>query len=141
MARDRSWFIVVFSAACLLAGVGLAFAQKAGDDKARAQAIESVKKNLARDPNNPGLQHALQCLEQPGRCNDQRQLDQAIGSVKDNLKHHPEDQGMHHALDDLERHHQDLEHGATGHDRPMPHDASPRGDAPHSSGASGGMHR
>lgn len=145
MVRNRSWLILAVSGLWLLSGIGISYAQKASDDKERAQAIESVKKNLAKDPKNEGLQHAAQCLEKPGQCNDRRKLDQAIGSVKDNLKHHPEDQGMHHALDDLEHHHQDLEHhsmdhGPMDHDHGAPHDTMPH-DTPHSSDMPGGSHR
>jgi len=106
MFHYRQWLILPICALWLVSGVGIAYAQKDGDDK--AQAIESVKKNLASDPKNQGLQQALQCLERADQCNDQHQLDQAIGSVPDNLKHHPEDQGMHHALDDLEHQLQEL---------------------------------
>ena len=147
MVRNRSWLILAVSGLWLLSGIGISWAQKASDDKERAQAIESVKKNLAKDPKNEGLQHAAQCLENPGQCNDQRRLDQAIGSVKDNLKHHPEDRGMHHALDDLEHHHQDLTHHSVdhdqqmSHDRPMPHESMPHSDAPHSSDMPGSPHR
>ena len=146
MFRYRPWLIVAAAGLWLVSGIGISYAQKVGDDKGRAQAIESVKKNLARDPQNQGLQHALQCLERADQCNDPRKLDQAIGSVKNNLKSHPNDQGMHHALNDLEHHHQDLqhhstEHGQTGHDRPMSRDSMPHSDVPHSSGMSGGSHR
>jgi hypothetical protein len=141
MFHYRRWLFLAVSALWLLSGASLSYAQKDGDDKTRAQAIESVKKNLARDPKNQGLQHALQCLE-TNQCNDQKKLNQAMSSVKDNLAHHPEDQGMHHAMNHLEQHHQDLAHGHMGSGQPTPGGNSPAGGGvPHAPGPSDRPHR
>jgi len=111
MFQYRQWLILPIGVLCLLSGASIAYAQKEGDNK--AQAIESVKKNLASDPKNQGPQ--------------------AIGGVKDNLKRHSEDQDMHHALNDLQHHSVDPDH--VDRDHAMPH-----GDAPHSADMRGSPH-
>jgi hypothetical protein len=136
--RTTIWTI---GALLLLLGVNSSYAQKTDTDKTHAQAIESVKKNLARDPKNEGMQNALHCLESANQCNDQRKLEKAMGSVKDSLAHHPEDSGMHHAMDQLEQHHQRFEHEHMKPDGTAPRDhASPHAEMPHSSGSSERSH-
>lgn len=142
MFHHHRTIIWTVGALLLLTGVNLSHAQKTGTDQTRAQAIESVKKNLARDPKNEGLQNALGCLESASQCNDQGKLDKAMGSVKDSVAHHPEDAGMHHALEQLEQHHERFQHEHMQRERTAPRDhASSRGDMPHSSGSSERSHK
>jgi hypothetical protein len=102
--------------------------------EAHMQAIESLQKNLAKNPKDKGLRHALTCVERSAQCTDQHGLDRAIDSVKKHSAKHPEDGGLKHALDQLERHHATLEQHHAEHEPGMHPEQTHPSDTSHGEG-------
>jgi uncharacterized protein YegP (UPF0339 family) len=101
-------------------------AQTPEEQRNREQAIESVKKSLAEDPKDAGLQHALQCLQSSEQCKDEAKLKHDIDSVKRHLDKDPQNEGLRHAMAYLETHHQQLEMQRMEHERAMQRQGSGR---------------
>jgi len=129
MTKNVLMNLIAGAALVLVAGIAGA-ADDPAAAQARQQAIESLQKNLAKNPNDQGLKQALSCVERSAQCTDTRGLDRAIERVKQQSAKDPKDEGLKQALHQLEQHHQTLG---------KPH--SEREGAMHREDMRGDMHR
>jgi len=138
MSRNR---IAMFglSAALLWTGatvVGVAMNPAAAQtqtkqDQATKQAIDSIKKKRQEDPQDVGLRHAQECLENSAKCQDMKGLNEAMDSVRKCIDRDPKDAGLRHAMDTLQAHYQRMESHMPGGPSPQRPES---GGQPHSGG-------